>query len=664
MELFEIKGLGPKSLAVLKDNNIQTAEELLFSFPKAYEAYEIEPDLLFSGEYTYLNVTILTTPAFIKLRGNTNTIVFYFDAYGNRIKGVYFSSDYLRYKLFKNTRLHIYGRYSKLKKEFVIRKIFFDNLEAKVVVDYKLKGIKNNLIQKAIKTLFENNINLIESLPNEIITKYKLYPIDKFIYTSHFPSNKEEVKQVIRRRKYEEFFWYAIRLELIKRMRTVNTKPKRIIKENIVSSFLDSLPYELTEGQLLSMKDIRNDIESDKIMNRIIQGDVGCGKSIVSIYAIILAVSAGYQTAVMVPTEVLANQQYELILSYLGRLGYTVELLTSSTKNKDKEDILYRLINNRVSVIVGTHALIEDNVIFNRLGLIVIDEQHKFGVKQRQKLINKFNNVDCLYLSATPIPRTLGLTAFGDLDITSIKTLPKGRLTPTTMVLGYNRIKGLFKSINKQIKEGRSIYVVVPLVNENEEYDAIDINSCYNMFSEGLPDAKIEMVHGKMKSLDKNNKIAQFKSGNVNVLISTTVIEVGVDVPNATVMVIMDAHLFGLAQIHQLRGRVGRGNYQSYCILVSDDTTNPRLLALERMSSGFDIAEEDLRLRGPGDYLGNMQSGYQSFEYVDFEADIKIWNVAKLDALKYIDLFYSKKVASHTFNEILADNKKKLGKIN
>ncbi len=663
MELYEIKGLGPKSLEILKNNGINNAEDLLFTFPKVYEAYEINPSLLFTGEFTYLMATVLTQPAFIKMRGKTNTIVFYFDAYGNRVKGVYFSSDYLRYKLFKNTKIHIYGRYTR-KNEFLIRKIFFDDLEEKVTIDYKIKGMKNHLIQKSVKVLFDNKIKLEESLPLELLEKYRLFSINDFVYLSHFPRNSSDVKQIIRRRKYEEFFWYAIRLELMKKMRLINPKPKRTINQELINSFLSSIPYELTKGQIDAMNDIKHDIESERIMNRIIQGDVGCGKSIVAIYTALLILSSGLQVAVMVPTEVLAKQQFDLFSSFLSKYGFCVELLTSSTKNKDRQDILYRLVNNRVSLIVGTHALIEDSVIFNRLGLIIIDEQHKFGVKQRQKLINKYHNVDCLYLSATPIPRTLGLTAFGDLDISSIKTMPSGRQEIITKILPYNRLNSLYKSIKKQIEEGRSCYVVVPLVNENEEYEAIDINECYKMFSEAMKDVPIEMVHGKMKSQDKNNALLAFKNNKAKILISTTVIEVGINVPNATVMVIMDAHLFGLAQIHQLRGRVGRGLYQSYCILVSDDTSNPRLKSLEKYSSGFDIAEEDLRQRGPGDYLGDLQSGYAAFEYVDFDADIKIWDVAKADANKYIDLFYSNKIKNKVFSNILAENKKQNGKIN
>ena len=388
-------------------------------------------------------------------------------------------------------------------------------------------------------------------------------------------------------------------------------------------------------------------------MNRLVQGDVGCGKSIISIYAAYALILSGYQAAIMVPTELLANQQYASAKEILGKLGVVVELLTSSIKNKDKIDILERLKSGRINLIIGTHSLIEDNVIFDNLGIVIIDEQHKFGVKQRQKLIDKFKYTDCLYLTATPIPRSLGLTVFGDLDISSIHTMPEGRLETITKIVNYRAIKGLMKSISKEIDKNNQVYVVTPLIDDANELNVMDINQAYDLFKNYFPDKNILIVHGKMSNEEKNKNMQEFNSGRANILISTTVIEVGVNVKRATVMVICDADRFGLAGLHQLRGRVGRSSFQSYCILLTNDSENERLKTIEATTDGFKIAEADLKQRGPGDYLGDTQSGYFSLDYADFYNDIKIYECAKEDAKMLLPKFKKKEIESNIFNDII-----------
>lgn len=664
MRLSEIKGIGSKTEALLANEGIISIKDLLYAFPKTYTLYELNHDLLFKGEYTTIEGNLDSSPAFIKYRKSVNAVIFYILINNIKLKCLYFSSDYLRYKLHKGTKVQLYGKYKNDTKEFLVKKIFFDDFTSKVDVDYKIKGVTNTLIKKAVKALFVNNISIEETLPDDIKDKYKLYDIAKYIYTSHFPQNKTEIKQILRRRKYEEFFWYAIRLELLKQSRKEDIKTLRSIDDNLLECFLDSLPYELTSDQVATMNQIKHDILDIHPMNRLVQGDVGCGKSIVALYAALLTISAGYQAVMMVPTEILANQQFEAASKLFNRLGIQVALLTSSVKKKDKEDILYRLTNNRISLIIGTHALLEERVIFNRLGIVIIDEQHKFGVNQRQRLIDKFQNVDALYLTATPIPRTLGLTVFGDLDISSIKTMPNGRKSINTKTISYTKISSLMKFIDVRIKDNEQVYVVVPLVEDNDEIDAISINEAYDMFKSALPNINIGMVHGKMSSLDKNNIMSEFKRGNIKILISTTVIEVGVNVPNATVMVIMDSDRFGLAQIHQLRGRVGRSNLQAYCALVTKDILNPRLNILESTTDGFEIAEEDFKLRGPGDYLGNIQSGLVSLSYADFQTDLEIWKCAKEDALIYLPKFADNNIKNSVFDSIIIDNKNKKSKIN
>ena len=386
-------------------------------------------------------------------------------------------------------------------------------------------------------------------------------------------------------------------------------------------------------------------------MNRLVQGDVGCGKSIIALYSAYVEILAGYQVALMVPTEILAKQQFEGAVNELSKYGIIVELLTSSTKNKT--DVIDRLASGRINLIVGTHSLIEDKIKFSKLGLVIIDEQHKFGVRQRQRLIDKYKYCDCLYLSATPIPRSLGLTIFGDLDISSIHTMPEGRLQTITKIVDYSHIRGLMKSISKELDKGNQVYVVVPYVMDNSEEDIMDIEKGYNLFKEYFPDRSIACVHGQMKSIEKENAMNDFISRRTNILISTTVIEVGVNVKKATVMVICDADRFGLATIHQLRGRVGRASFQSYCILLTDDVENERLKIIENNSDGFKIAEADLKQRGPGDYLGDIQSGYFALDYADFYEDIKIYECAKHDAKEFILKFKKKELESNIFNDII-----------
>ncbi|MCR5112597.1 MAG: DEAD/DEAH box helicase [Acholeplasmatales bacterium] len=399
-------------------------------------------------------------------------------------------------------------------------------------------------------------------------------------------------------------------------------------------------------------------------MNRLVQGDVGCGKTIVAVMMSLLMVKAGFQVAVMVPTEVLAGQHFSSFKEYLMKYGVNIELLTGSLKKKDRDDILYRLINNRINIIIGTHSLISDNVLFSHLGLVIIDEQHRFGVNQRIKLIDKYKDVDSMFLSATPIPRTLGLTLFKDLDMSSIKTMPDGRKPVVTKVIDQNRLKALFKSIENHLSTGEQAYIVVPLVNENEDYNYIDIKTCEGMVNEYLPDVSYEIVHGRMKARDKEIALASFKNGKVKILISTTVIEVGINVPNATMMIILNSDRFGLATLHQLRGRVGRGSLESYCMLVTNNPENERLQALEKYSSGFDVSEMDFRLRGPGDYLGEDQSGFAGLEYSDFEQDIKILICAKDDSTLYLPRFISGELKSSEFNKIISKSANELDKIN
>ena len=658
MKLSDIKGVGKATLEQLNKEGVTTIDELLFTYPNSYEVYEFDENKIFSGEYICLNAVCDTKPAFIKYRSNVYSVIFYCFVLGYRVKCIFFSSDYLRYKLFKGTSVVLYGRFKKEDNEFYVKRVFFDDFHQKINVSYKYKNIKSYQIQRIVSNIKELGYRVDETIPKELIKKYKLFSMNELVYKAHLPIEKLDIIQINRRRKYEEFFWYAMSFNILRTMRSKSEKQKRNIDMDFMKGFVDSLSFELTIGQKDAIRDVTKDILGKYPMNRLIQGDVGCGKSIVAIFAILALVTSGYQAALMLPTEILANQQYQLILDYFKKFNIKVELLTSSIKKAERNKILKGLEDGCVEVLVGTHSLIQGDVKFHKLGIAVIDEQHKFGVNQRKALIEKYPNTDALYLTATPIPRTLGLTFFGDLDITSIKTMPKGRIPVDTKIISYSKLKALMHFIEGKIMLGEQAYVVVPLVIENQDYDAIPIEKAEEMFKEELPNIPIGVVHGKMAADKKNQVMEDFKNGNIKILISTTVIEVGVNVVNATIMVILDADRFGLAQIHQLRGRVGRGLKQSYCALVTKRLDNERLKVLENTLDGFGISENDFRLRGPGNYFGEEQSGFLSLEYADFETDYKIWECAKADADDYFPKYMNGEEKSIRFNDLIIENAK------
>ena len=664
MNLEDIKGVGVKTLGHLVSENINTVDDLLYLFPKSYIIYEINNDLLFSCQYTSVEAIICTRPIFIKYRRNVNSIIFYAMINNYKVKCIIFSGDYLRYKLLMNTKVILYGKYKLENKEFIVQSVFFDSFNIKIEVLYKKKLLNDKVVSKIIKNIFNTGYTVEDTLPKNLVDKYKLYPIMKYLYASHFPENKADYVQILRRRKYEEFFWYSLSLEHLRSFKEQSNKTKRIIDVELIQNFIKSLPYSLSKDQRSAINDIYKDMSSNVQMNRLLQGDVGCGKSIVAYISSLMAISASYPVVIMVPTEILAKQTYDNACKYFSKMNIICELLTSSVKNKDKMDIIYRLMSNRVNIIIGTHALLEENVKFFKLGLVIIDEQHRFGVNQRKKLLQKYKDVDALYLTATPIPRTLGLTSFGDLDISSIHSMPEGRIPITTEIIDYYELERNKGSFLDSINKGEQIYVVVPLVNENEDIDAIDIDRAYEYFSNLLENVEIGIIHGKLKSQQKNSIMQDFKNNKISVLISTTVIEVGVDNPNATIMIVLDADRFGLAQIHQLRGRVGRGDKKSICYLVSNKTDNQRLMALKKYSSGFDVAVEDFKQRGPGDYFGDLQSGFVNLTYADFESDYKIWNIAKEDGKEYYHIFKNENSNNKKFLEIINDIQNQKNKIN
>ena len=497
----------------------------------------------------------------------------------------------------------------------------------------KRSGLNSNAIAKLVSNLFQLLTNKIpETLSQDIITKHGLMSLDEALHIIHFPKNYKELQAAQYRLKFEELFFIQLNILNYSRDRQKRYVGHRFSKvgEMFNRFYRENLPFELTNAQKRVVKEIRNDVNGNSQMNRLIQGDVGSGKTLVALLSMLLAKDNNYQACMLVPTEILAEQHCATLRRMIGSLPIRVELLTGSTKQKDRQPILEGLENGSVDILVGTHAVLEDNVQFHNLGIVVIDEQHRFGVVQRAKMWSK-NNIPphVLVMTATPIPRTLAMTLYGDLDVSVIDELPPGRKPITTTHIFRNRTDSLYSFIRRQLDEGRQAYVVYPLIKENEKLDLKNLEDGYNQLCNIFCDYKLSKLHGKMKPKEKDEEMRRFASGETQILVSTTVIEVGVDVPNASVMVIENAERFGLSQLHQLRGRVGRGASQSYCVLVTDyklsEDTRKRMEIMTTSNDGFEIAEADLKLRGPGDMEGTQQSG--------IAFDLKIANLARDEQL-------------------------------
>ena len=493
----------------------------------------------------------------------------------------------------------------------------------------KRHGLNSTAMAKLLQNLFQLlKAPLPETLSADIVAGNHLMPLDEALRAIHFPKGAKQLQQAQYRLKFEELFYIQLNILHYSRERQQKYVGHRFAKVGDMFNrfYNENLPFELTGAQKRVVKEIRRDVNSNCQMNRLLQGDVGSGKTLVALLSMLLAKDNGYQASMLAPTEILAEQHYATLKRMLGNLPVRVELLTGSTRQKDRVPILEGLLSGEVDILVGTHAILEDNVVFNNLGIVVIDEQHRFGVVQRAKMWAK-NNIPphVLVMTATPIPRTLAMTLYGDLDVSVIDELPPGRKPITTTHIFRNRADAMYGFIKQQLQAGRQAYIVYPLINESEKLDLKNLEEGYKLLCSIFCDYKLSKLHGKMKPKEKDEEMRRFASGETQLLVSTTVIEVGVDVPNASVMVIENAERFGLSQLHQLRGRVGRGASQSYCLLVTDyklsEDTRKRMEIMTTSNDGFEIAEADLKLRGPGDIEGTQQSG--------IAFDLKIANLAR-----------------------------------
>ena len=648
-EVRFLRGVGPEKAKLLNKLGIEKIEDLITYFPREYEDRSMAKKVseLKDGEEALISVTALSNIVEINAR---KLKIYKLSAADEtaKIEIIWYNQQYLKNVIKRGHTYKFYGKVSIKSGKREMASPVFDaygtsNNTGKIVPIYPLTyGITQFTLRKIIENALVEVLKanaIEENLPKYLLEKYKLYDRKTAIKEIHFPKNFDTFKSAKRRLAFEEILLMQIKLLSLKNQYKKN-KGIEFDKNVNLSEVINNLPFKLTNAQLRVVNEIENDMESSKNMNRLVQGDVGSGKTVVAMLAAYKAVKSGYQVAMMAPTAILASQHEINFKNILEQYGIRCELLISGVSAKNKREILERLKNGEIDIIIGTHAVLEENVVFKNLGLVITDEQHRFGVKQRAILTEKGNSVDTLVMTATPIPRTLALILFGDLDISIIDELPPNRKKIDTFAVTKAMEERVNKFIEKQINEGKQVYIVCPLVEENEEIDAKSVLETVEKYkNEILKDYKVEYLHGKMKAKEKEEIMQNFKNGKIDVLISTTVIEVGVDVPNATVMVIENAERFGLAQLHQLRGRVGRGQDKSYCILKfkgNSDIIRKRMQIMVETNDGFKIAEKDLELRGTGEFFGTRQHGIPDFKVANLFEDMKILVEVQKIALEII----------------------------
>lgn len=652
MDIKNLHQVGEKTSKILNKLGIFTEEDLINYYPYRYNVYNFSNELI-DNSTLIINVIIESNPIVSYIKKNFNRLSFR-ARYNERIFNVViFNRAYLKTNLTIGKNITIIGKYDFKKNIFTASDIKFNVTNGQIEPVYHLtKGITNNTVSKLIKDNF-NNIYIKDSLPSNIISKYNLLSKKDALYNIHFANDLKMVHYAKNRLIYEELFDFSFKMNYFKNQNIRKDKEPKNIDINKINEFKKLLPFSLTTDQDNAYNEIVQDMSSNKKMNRLLLGDVGSGKTVVAVGAIYANFIAGFESTLMAPTEVLATQHYFSIKKILDKFNVAVELITGSMSKKEKEAIYKRVQNKEIDLLIGTHSLLNENIIFNNLGLVITDEQHRFGVHQRFTLEDKSKCPDILYLSATPIPRTYAMTIYGDLDISYIKTKPTGRKDIITKVKKNSDIKEVLGLMLEQIKLGHQIYVVSPLVEEDESLNLTSINLLKEKLSLAFKNLfRIEIIHGKMKTSEKESIMNDFKNNQIKILIATTVIEVGIDVSNATMMVIFNAERFGLATLHQLRGRVGRSDLQSYCYLISD-SDNDRLKVMEESNDGFYISQKDFEMRGHGDLFGVKQHGDMSFKLANLKNDYNILLFANEDAKKFID---SKEYLNNEYYKDLAQN--------
>lgn len=639
MELKALR-ISDKKIEILNNMNIFQAEDLLTYYPFRYEVSEFIPRKDWQKDMKIcMEAMIITHAKVIRFRGKQSI---------TRFK-VVFEEEEFDVSIFNRPwvsafevgkTISIFGKYEGGSR-ITAMTYNFKPLKEQLGI-FPVYNIREGITQKDIIKYIEKAWNALQDqvedfLPKDILEKYRLIPKKQALYFIHHPGKSEALRQSLRHLKYEEFFKFQLAMQAIKSQEKEVVKgcEKHFDVEDVME-LKNSLTFSLTDDQEKVIEEILEDLASEKVMYRMVQGDVGCGKTLVAAFGLYACVLSHKQAAFLAPTEILAKQHYKNLLETFKDVDVQIDVLYSSLKPADKKDVLQRLKNNETDILVGTHALFQDDVDFHDLGMVVADEQHRFGVSQRRKMLEKGDKVDFLFMSATPIPRTLAISLYGDMDVSTIQHLPKGRMPITTKLVKSRSMGPILEEVLEKIDEGNQCYVVCPAIEKNEDYDIKNVNDIYDGMKKTIGRMySIGLLHGKMNTQEKDAVMQDFVDGKIQILISTTVIEVGVDVKNANIMVIYDANRFGLSQIHQLRGRVGRGQKPGYCYLLSntsDPDTMKRLKICEKTSDGFEIAREDLKLRGPGDILGTRQSGVPGFILGDVIQDANILEVARDDA--------------------------------
>lgn len=642
MQLKDVKGIGPKSLSLLNKINIYTVEDLVTHYPFRYEILERcnLADTLDGGKII-IDGKIESVPILMHFKAGLNKMNFRLVTASGVVGVSIFNRAFLKSQLTVGTGVTVIGKFDKTKNVITASDIKLETLMNKAKIEpvyHCTAGLTNKNMSTYINmAILMFGKEIFDYIPESYLEKYNFLNKKTSLNIIHNPSTIEKLKEVTIRLKYEELFAFMFKINYLKvQNKKKNTGLVRNIDRNKINAFINKLPFKLTDDQYKAVDEILDDLASHNRMNRLLQGDVGSGKTIVSFIAMLANDFSGYQSALMAPTEILATQHYNNLKTFLQDSSINVELLTGSTPKKEKLRIYEGLKDGSISMIVGTHALIQDEVEYNNLGLVITDEQHRFGVHQRANLQNKGVKPDVLYMSATPIPRTYALTIFGDMDVSTIKMRPKGRQKVETFVKKNSEIKDVLGLMYKELQAGHQVYVIAPLIEDSENSDLATVCNLKDQMKLAFGDRyKIDIVHGKMASLAKDAIMKQFMQNKIQILISTTVVEVGVDVSNATTMVIFDADRFGLSTLHQLRGRVGRGTSKSQCILISDSDTD-RLKIMETVDDGFVISEEDFKLRGHGDLFGTKQSGDMTFKIANIREDYKILLQAKKDSKEYL----------------------------
>ena len=643
MTIKEVKGIGPKSEMLLNKLNINTVLDLVTHYPFRYDFIKRSDLRNLVDDKVIIDGKIDCVPILIRLKGNLNKMNLRLITSDGMVVGVsIFNRAFLKNQLEVGSNVTVLGKYDKTKNIVTASEIRMGLLPKDEKIEPVYHGTAG-LTSKNIATYINNALmqygnEIPDFIPKYLIERYDFLNKKTSLNIIHNPSTKEKLKQAMIRLKYEELFVYMMKINLLKmKHKSEDNGIKKEYDEDKLNKLIKSLPYNLTEDQNKVLNEILKDIKSKRRMNRLLQGDVGSGKTVISILALYANYLSGYQGALMVPTEILALQHFNTVKSLLKDTDIKVELLVGSLTKKEKTSIHEKLLNNEIDIVIGTHALIQEDVLYNNLGLVVTDEQHRFGVLQRTKLQNKGNMPDVLYMSATPIPRTYALTIYGDMDISTIMSLPSGRKPIKTYLKGTSDMKEVLNMMYNELLNNHQIYVIAPLIEDSETLDLTTVEELRDKMNLAFGKKyNIDVLHGKLKQQDKDKIMNKFVNNETQILISTTVIEVGVDVENTTMIVIFDANRFGLSTLHQLRGRVGRSNLQSSCILISDVDAK-RLEVMTKTNDGFEISEEDFKLRGHGDLFGTKQSGDMTFKIANIKDDYKILLQAKKDSLEFIE---------------------------